>query len=101
MNNYRLATQRPPHPDKLPEHASAPDASFLYVLATTGLFGAISYLWLLVTLGFSSKLSLKIKLAHGLIFLGSWFNNLWFYPFGLIFSSLLATDTGREKPSQG
>lgn len=94
FNNYPLAAPTQPnlkYPD-LPSHPSAPDNSFLFILATTGIIGLISFLYFLgktiiLTHPYpTSFISIITILAH------SFTNNSFFYPWILLwFWAILAS----------
>ncbi len=56
------------------------DSSLLFVLATTGIVGALAYLWLLVSLWQYSKGNIVFRTAFLGILIHSFFNNTLFYP---------------------
>lgn len=88
LNNYREFIDLKPY-DK-PHHVSAPDNSYVFVLATTGMIGGVlflGYLWSLLKFGYlSSPVLFTSTLA---ISTHAWFNNSWFYVFVLIWMGML------------
>ncbi len=90
FNAYRYATSAP-----ISSHAGAgADSSLLLILATTGLTGFLAYLYLLQKIWLLGHKSLLFKTVFLTIFVGSWFNNLWLYPFILEwFWIILATES--------
>lgn len=97
FNNYRLVL--PQSDRQIPSHTSSPDNSYIFLLATAGLFGlglfiaSIGGLWL-----FSWQESAELFLSIVAISIHAMFNNTWFYPFVLIwFWILLASVMARSK----
>lgn len=74
-----------------------PDSSFLYVWAGTGISGCLFFVWMWIKifkLAFLRKTQLLISVA--VIFISSWFNNTFFYPWVLywLFLMLAKDDQG-------
>ncbi|MBI3385067.1 O-antigen ligase family protein [Candidatus Gottesmanbacteria bacterium] len=80
------------------------DNSFLFVLATTGVVGFLSYLWLLQTMVKMGLKALKKSRQIGLAFVAtflslvfhSFFQNSLFYPFNLIWMWLLLASVRKD-----
>jgi O-antigen ligase len=59
------------------------DSSILFVLATTGVVGLLTYLYLLLTMARLGKNNPTFLAIMAGVFVHSWFNNTLFYPFVL------------------
>lgn len=82
FNHYPAAIDAIPTPVIQPIHSSAPDNSYLFLLATTGLIGTSIYLlWQLKLITWSINHSLPLSLVTLTIALHSLTNNSLFYPF--------------------
>lgn len=95
FNNYRnlLGGQK-----VIPSHTSAPDNSYVFLLATTGIIGLVLFvggLFRFAQIGWKSDPVLSISIAT--ISLHSLFNNSWFYVFVLIWFWLLLASTKVKK----
>ena len=82
--------------NKFPSHASAPDNSFLFVLATTGMLGFVPYMlfWYKILkekfINFEKADNMLIIASIAVLFISSFFVNALFYtPIMLWFLSLL------------
>ena len=73
----------------LPNHASGPNNSYLYLLTTTGLLGLIG--WGIFMYSIYKKSPHKPMLAF--FFIASLFNNVMFYPFTLLWILLIESTT--------
>lgn len=71
-----------------PNHATGPNNSYLYILATTGLLGLIGWVVIWRDLYWSSRYKPMLLF----FFLASLFNNVMFYPFALLWVLLLESD---------
>lgn len=100
FNNYRYVQLKYGlvDPESLGGHAGAGvDSSFLFVWATTGIFGLLAYLWLLGKAAFLSYLKAKkdpLSLAFiscfvGVLFHSQFVNSLFFPPIIAFFWTLL------------
>lgn len=65
----------------LPQHASGPNNSYLYLLATTGVLGLLGWLQFLRK-NFANEISKPLLIF---IMVASLFNNVLFYPFALLY----------------
>lgn len=71
------------------------DSSFLFILATTGIFGFLSYLGILGTIW--KKGSLVIKASLAAVAIHSFFNNTLFYPWVMLWLwMIIGTDYKEE-----
>lgn len=101
LNSYRFAVwERSPSNEKVanifPSHTSAPENSFLFVLATTGIIGFVVYImfWRSITMTYLKNIRLLdnqvIILSIITLFISSFFINALFYtPILLWFFSVL------------
>lgn len=60
------------------------DSSFLYVLVGTGILGLISYLYIWKMLLYFGIKKREVLVVSIVLFVGSWFNNILFYPWILL-----------------
>ncbi|MBI2587500.1 O-antigen ligase family protein [Candidatus Amesbacteria bacterium] len=75
-------------------HANAgSDSSLLFVLATTGLLGLTAYSWYLYQLSTINQQLITVVFVHSL------FLNSLFYPFILLWISLIMADSLQQSPS--
>lgn len=77
----------------LPNHATGPNNSYLYILASTGALGLIG--WGSFMLSLYRKSSHKPMLAF--FFIASLFNNVMFYPFALLWVLLVESLSVKNK----
>lgn len=91
FNNYKYALERYELVQNESRGNSTNDSSLIFVAATTGVAGLIVYLYFLFTLFKTSKSKIFISGLTGLI-LTSFFNNLLFYPFILIWIMYFAAE---------
>ena len=71
--------------DKGTTHASGPNNSYLYLLATTGIFGLVG--WGISMFSLYQRSAYKTMLVF--FFLASLFNNVMFYPFSILWILLI------------
>lgn len=67
------------------------DSSFLYVLVGTGFLGLISYLYIWKKLLYFGIKKREVLVVSTVLFVGSWFNNILFYPWILLWFILFLT----------
>jgi hypothetical protein len=73
------------------------DSSILFVAATTGIFGLITYFWYLLSLWKISSSNYAFKTGLVALFIHSWFLNSLFYPFILLWISIWIISVSRVK----
>lgn len=94
FNTYRYAQGA-----SLESHAGAgADSSLLFIAATTGIMGLITYLWYLKRVFSLNNLTVHCSLAALLIH--SIFLNSLFYPFVMVWLSLLILSSSDSQPYQ-
>jgi O-antigen ligase len=97
-NRYQVYMEARQVNESIPYHPSAPDNAWLYILATTGIVGMVSWLWLLIawwqSVNVGGRLSLVAILAHSV------FNNSFFLPFVLLWWWLLLAHQEQERKKQ-
>lgn len=83
--------------DETPHHPSSPDSSWMLILATTGIIGALAMTIFGLTLYFSIKDQPLVLTSMIAIFVHSFTNNSFFYPFVMLwFFGLIAQSVEKK-----
>lgn len=93
FNAYRFALSKyslAPEQFVRSHGASSNDSSLLFVAATTGIFGLVSYLFFLLTMAMGSNKNFIFLSGLAALIVQSFFANILFYPFILIWIILNA-----------
>lgn len=95
FNGYRHYLPKPQDPWRasLPQHPSAPDNSFIFVLATTGLIGFGAFSWLIFEILKKGKQNPLLLASTASIAIHALFNNSLFYPWVLLWLVTLLAET--------
>jgi O-antigen ligase len=81
---------------QIPSLPSGPDNSFVLVLATTGIIGFSIFSIYIIMLFMQIFRKKWILLSLSLILIHSLTNNSWFYPWVMVWVSLMLADTAHE-----
>lgn len=79
-----------------PDHVTGPNNSFLFLLATTGVLGLVGWLqfWLYLLR------HTRYAPLHCFVFVASFFNNVLFYPFVLLWLLLLESTSSKVRSAE-
>jgi len=82
--------------DYLPRHPSAPDNSYLFVLATTGVIGVVAFLYLGFRIGLVIKREKMLVASLVAVGIHALFNNSVFFPWVMVWMMTMVAEKVAE-----